>query len=49
VIEFVSLITGYRALLIVVGVLDSLAFLADRRTLTVAGTDAAARRGTGAS
>jgi hypothetical protein len=39
VIEYVSLITGYRALLIVVAGLYSLAFLAGRRALTRAGAD----------
>ena len=39
VIEYVSLITGYRALLIVVAGLYSLAFLAGRRDLTTASAD----------
>jgi hypothetical protein len=39
VIEYVSLITGYRALLLVVAGLYSLAFLAGRRALTTASAD----------
>ncbi len=39
VIEYISLITGYRALLIVVAGLYGLAFLAGRRALRTAGAD----------